>query len=126
MTPLQKVDLLRAACCVAGCDSETTTAERQLIDRLAKAVGVGTASVNAMIARAQSDPEFHRLQFQVMKSDSSQTMAILLEVALADGKLSAAEINVLRGLSENLGVSPAVFDELLSKISAMLPPNAPQ
>lgn len=121
MTPLQKVDLLRAACCVAGCDSETTAAERQLIDRLAKDIGVGAASVNAMIARAQTDPEFHRLQFQVMKKDPSQTMAILLEVAMADGKLTNAEINVLRGLSSNLEVTPAVFDELLSKIAAMLP-----
>ncbi len=123
MTPLQKVDLLRAACCVAGCDSETTSAERQLIDRLAKDIGVGGASVNAMIARAQTDPEFHRLQFQVMKKDPSQTMAILLEVAMADGKLSNAEIDVLRGLSSNLEVAPAVFDELLSKITAMLPPT---
>ncbi len=123
MTPLQKVDLLRAACCVAGCDSETTAAERQLIDRLAKDIGVGAASVNAMIARAQTDPEFHRLQFQVMKKDPSQTMAILLEVAMADGKLTNAEINVLRGLSSNLEVAPAVFDELLSKIAALLPPT---
>ena len=123
MTPLQKVDLLRAACCVAGCDAETTAAERQLIDRLAKDIGVGAASVNAMIARAQNDPEFHRLQFQVMKKDPSQTMAILLEVAMADGKLTNAEINVLRGLSSNLEVAPAVFDELLSKITALLPPT---
>lgn len=120
MTPEQKVDVLRAACCVAGIDTDTTVRERTLIDKLAKDVGCGSASVEAMIARAQSDSEFHRQQFTVLKADPQETIATLIEVAMADGGISESEITVLREIAESLEVPADVFDQLIAKVSSML------
>lgn len=126
MTPEQKVDVLRAACCVAGIDANTTDQERTLIDKLAKDVGCGSASVEAMIARAQSDSEFHRQQFTVLKADPQETIAILIEVAMADGGISEPEIIVLREIAESLDVPAEVFDQLISKVSSMLDNQNPK
>jgi tellurite resistance protein len=120
MTPEQKVDLLRAACCVAGIDGETSPKEQQLIDKLAKNVGCGSASVTAMVARSQQDPEFYRDQFKVLKEDPQQAMAVLLEVAMADGALQESEKSVLVGLANNLNVPSEIVDKLVSEVSGIL------
>ncbi len=120
MTPDQRVDLLRAACCVAGADGKTTENEAALISKLAKSEGVGTASVNAMIERAQRDPDFCREQFRVLKADPKENMAILIEVAMADGKLTEAEINSLLALAENLEIRRGTFDQLITQVTKML------
>ena len=120
MTPMQKVDILRAACCVAGIDGQTTDAEKAVINKLASDAGVGRASVEAMIDRGSTDPEFCKEQFCILKEDPQESMAALLEVAMADGTLSDAEAQVLRSLAEQLSIPPDVFDQLISKVSKML------
>lgn len=120
MTPMQKVDVLRAACCVAGIDGQPNPAEQAVIQKLAGEVGVGKASLDAMIARGASDPDFHEEQFRVLKADPQDSLAALLEVAMADGTISAEETDVLRALSQNLGISNELFEELISQVSKML------
>lgn len=120
MTPMQKVDILRAACCVAGQDGEINAAERVVIDKLANEVGVGKASLEAMVARGVRDPNFHKEQFRVLKSDPQETMAALLEVAMADGEINPGEKQVLQALSEKLDVSPELFEQLMVNVSKML------
>ena len=120
MTPMQKVDVLRAACCVAGIDGQTNEAERKVIDKLAAEVGVGQASLQAMVERGATDPSFHEEQFRVLKADPQQAMAALLEVAMADGKITQNEAEVLRALSEKLNVPEDVFDQLLASVSKMM------
>ncbi|MEL7499684.1 MAG: hypothetical protein AAFN77_18920 [Planctomycetota bacterium] len=119
MTPMEKVDLLRAACCVAGIDGNTGDPEFAIINRLASEVGVGQASVQAMIERGVEDPTFHQEQFRVLKADPQQSMAVLLEVALADGKITDGETGVLRALSQKLNVPGNVFDQLLANVKGM-------
>ena len=116
MTPMQKVDLLRAACCIAGIDGDLEGPERDIINRLASDVGVGKASLDAMIARGKRDPEFHKEQFRVLKADPQHSMAVLLEVALADGRVSDRESVVLESLSQRLEVPPDVFQQLMSNV----------
>ena len=58
MTPMQRVDVLRAACCVACSDGAIADQELGLVSRLAKEVGVGQASLTAMIERSMKDPKF--------------------------------------------------------------------
>ena len=119
MTPMEKVDLLRAACCVAGIDGQLGEHERAILDRLAGDVGVGLASLEAMIDRGKRDPEFHKEQFRVLKVDPQQSMATLLQVALADGQISTGETSVLKALSEKLDVPDEVFDQLIQKAQEM-------
>ena len=65
MTPTQRVEILRACCCIAGADGETTPDELAQIKQLAEAEGVGEASLNAMIERAEKDPDFFKQQFKI-------------------------------------------------------------
>lgn len=124
MTPMAKVDILRAACCVAGIDGEVTDAERTVLNKLAEEVGVGSASLEAMIARGVSDPNFHQEQFRVLKVDPQTSMAALLEVAMADGAFREEEQRVLKALSLKIGVSDEVYDQLISQVTTMLKGNS--
>ena len=73
-----------------------------------------------MIARAQSDSEFHKQQFTVLKADPQETIAILIEVAMADGGISDSEIIVLKEIAKSLEIPADVFDQLMTQVSSML------
>lgn len=113
MTPAEKVELLRACCCVAGADQLTGEKELPLLQKLAVEIGVGKASLEAMISRGESDSEFHRQQFKILKADPAKTMATLIEVALADDILLDSERTVLKNLADNLNVLGDIFDQLI-------------
>ena len=119
MTPTQKVEVLRACCCVAGANGSSGDQENVIVKRLAGEVGVGRASLNAMIDRAETDPEFYKEQFRVLKGEPQETMVLLLQVAMADGVIEESEIKVLRALATNLEVPTPVFDQLLAKAIAI-------
>jgi tellurite resistance protein len=120
MTPMQKVDVLRAACCVAGIDGKLDEHERAVIDKLAAEVGVGMASLEAMVERGARDPDFHKEQFRVLNADPQESMAALLEVSMADGSISSEEARVLRSLADRLKVPGDVFEQLLANASKMI------
>ena len=84
MLPIQRLDILRAAC--------------------------------AMIERAETDKTFHEEQFKVLEFEPKTTMATLLEVALADGELSASEADVLRILAGRLKIDSGMFEQLLDQV----------
>ena len=117
---MQKVEVLRAACCVAGINGNLSEPEKTLLDKIAKEVGVGEASLNAMIERAQTDHDFHKDQFQILKENPQQCLATVLEVAMADGDISENEKTVLHSLAANLEVPSEVLDQLMSKVSDLL------
>lgn len=107
-----KVEILRASCCVAGANGDSSEAEKVVLQRLAREIGVGYASLNAMMERAETDPEFHEQQFAILKGEPKHTMAILFEVAMSDGSISEEEVAVLRKLAQNLNVPADVFEQL--------------
>lgn len=115
MSAMIKVEILRAACCVAGADGNLNDAEWGLLNRLAKETGVGQASLDAMVSRACRDQEFCNEQFRVLKADPKEAMAILLEVAMADGKIDETEAQILQVFANKLGVRTEVFELLLVK-----------
>ena len=116
MTPTQRIDLLRAACCVANADGDAGEPEMALVGKLIKEVGVGRASVQAMMDRAKIDPAFCEDQFKILKSEPAEAMLFLLQVAMADGKLTDEEVRVLKTLANNLEVPDDVFDKMISQV----------
>lgn len=120
MTPTEQVELLRAACCVAGIDKVASEAELSVIKKLAKATGVGKASLQAMLDRATTDEDFYKEQFRVLKANPTQSMSFLLQVAMADGKLTEGEIHVLEKLSQSLQVPAEDLERLISEVNEML------
>ena len=119
MIPMQRVDVLRAACCVAGIDGMPNESEKAVIDKLAAEVGVGKASLDAMIDRSATDPDFHQEQFRVLNADPQGSMAALLEVSMADGSISDEEVSVLRSLAEKLSVPGDVFEQIMASARKM-------
>ena len=95
-----------------GADGDCDAAERAVLQRLADEVGVGAASLTAMIERAESDPGFYKQQFRMLSCDPPYTMAVLLEAAMADGDVGDSELQMMKELSHTLGVPEAVFDQL--------------
>ncbi len=122
MTPTQRVEILRASCCIAGADGETTDDEMQHLLKLANAVGVGDASLSAMIARSESDLEFYKQQFQILKAEPIECLQVLVDVSIANGTIKEPEFEVLKGLAVQLEIDDQVFrktvTEALTKIQS--------
>ena len=117
ITPTQRVEIVRASCCIAGADGETTPDEMELIKNLAKAVGVGKASLDAMIERAESDPDFYKLQFNILNADPLDCLDVLLQVTLANGAVKESEFEVLKGLANQLKISEEDFKSRVDAVT---------
>lgn len=115
MSVMHKVEILRAACCVAGIDGDTTDRERSMLAKLADQIGVGEASLQAMIDRAEGDSGFCDEQFILLKTQPDKTMRILLQVALADHELTDDECGVLQQFAERLGLAADRFQRVLEQ-----------
>ena len=114
MSAMQDVEILRAACCVAGLDEQITDSERGMLKRLANHAGVGAVSLEAMIDRAVSDPDFYQEQFEMVRTDPDATMKALFCVAVADRELTTDERVILHHFAAKLGMAPERFDQLLA------------
>ncbi len=113
---MRQVEVLRAACCIAGADGETTEPERRILDQLAQQAGVGEASLAAMIERSETEKDFYDEQFRVLKADPKKTLQLLFKVAIADRRLKKAECQGLKRLARRLDVPDEKFDRWLSHV----------
>lgn len=109
---MTRVELLRAACCVAGADGEAGAVERLVLERLARDAGLNEATMEELIKRAESDTEFYATQFRKVTTDPYATMEFLFAVALADCELKTSELGVLYKMAHRLGVSDEEFAKL--------------
>ena len=115
---MKQVELLRAACCVAGADGEVSDRERQFLERIAGKAGVGGASLAAMIECAEQDENYYKSQFRIVSGDPRRTLEILFKVAAKDGRLTQSEVQMLKRLSKPLGMAPQDFDTWLKEKTA--------
>lgn len=123
MSLMAQVEMVRAACCVASLDGEICGKESKLIAKLADRVGIGGASLKAMIDRARKDPHFYEQQFRTLKGDAKTTMKTLFAVAIVDGKLTQEERIILHHFAEKLGLPDDQFNRILEAAETMI--NAP-
>ena len=114
MPVINEVEILRAACCMAGLDGVVVEEEMALLRQLAQKAGVGRVSLQAMIDRAKTDHDFYQEQFRFVTADPASTMATIFGVAVADGELSSDQRVVLQVFSQRLGLSQEKFDKLLA------------
>ncbi len=110
---LREVELLRAACCIAGLDGDVDATEHPHLRKLADNAGVGAASLRAMVNRAVEDRDFYKEQFAIITMDAEESMKALFEVALADGVISTEQRVILHYFSDKLGMGAERFDEIL-------------
>jgi tellurite resistance protein len=111
--PMSDVEVLRAACCVAGLDGKVTAEEQSLLQKLADKAGVGEVSLRAMTERAKGDHNFYQEQFRILHAEPNETMRTLLGVAVVDGSLSPDERVILQFFAERLGLQTPEYERLL-------------
>lgn len=108
------VELLRAACCVAGLDGEVTEPEEQILRTLKEKAGVGEASFQAMLDRARSDPEYHEDVLDIIRPNAQRVVEFLAQIAAADGEVSTNERDVIVTLGERLGLERDHVQQVLT------------
>lgn len=115
---MSQVDVLRAACCIAGIDEHIDDHEQRMLRKLAEHVGVGAASLDAMMHRARTEPSYYQDQFSLMCEDVDRAMKVLFSVAVANAELGDAERIMLQHFAATLGMSDERFDQLVSSAEA--------
>ncbi len=113
-------EIVRAACAVAGLDERICKHERPMLQRIAKAAGVGTVCLNAMLQRAENDPDFFEEMFNTLRTDPETTVRQLLRVAAVDGEIARNERIVLSHLAQKLGMAEQRFAALLDEAEQRL------
>ena len=113
MAGFDKLEILRAACCIAGLDRASDERELALLRALAKRAGVGAVSLDAMIESAREDPGAFDSHLEVLTTDADATMRTLFRVAIADGRLGTEERVVLQFFADRLGMEQTRFDQIL-------------
>jgi tellurite resistance protein len=111
---MHDLEILRAACCVAGRDGSVSDSEEPLIRQLADRAGVGDVSLKAMIERAEQDPDFYREHFEILKTEPERTVRFLAAVAAADGKVTAEQRAVVGHFASKLGMTDEELDRILA------------
>ena len=91
----QERELFEAVLAIAGADGRITRSERGLLESLAERVGVGRASLAAMIDRATREPRFKSDRSLHKVSDPLKAMELLVAAARIDGEISEEERQLL-------------------------------
>ena len=113
--PTTRVEVLRAACCIAGLDREICDKERPLLEALAFDAGVGKASLQAMLSRAREDPDFYQEQFFIAREDPEPGVRKMIEVAAATGEITLEQRVILQHFAQKLGMEDKRFNELIDE-----------
>jgi hypothetical protein len=102
-------ELFKAVLAVAGIDGKVTRAEQGLLGGLAERVGVGAASLNAMMAAAAREPDLKSKLFSRSMREPVRAMELLVAAARIDGEISEEERQLLLHVAETLKLPPEAF-----------------
>jgi tellurite resistance protein len=114
MSHMEDVELLKAAMSLAIADGQVTRGEWGIIERLAARAGVGRVSLDAMLARAESDPTAKDELFTSVRAKGPRALKLLVATARLDGEISPEERELLVEIAGRLDITGAQFDEVYS------------
>jgi len=112
MDDLEKLELVKAALAVAAADGEIRRSEMGVVMGLAARVGLGQASLDAMLASAERGDS---LAYDiVMRSEKSARTALELLVAEAriDGEITEKERGLIAWIGTRLGIKGDAFQSV--------------
>ena len=108
----EQIELLKATLVLAAADGEIRHSERGLYERLARRIGVGRASIDAMIDQARDTHEALEEICGTAIADPQRAFKLLVAAARLDGEISEEEREVLVLMMPKLKLSPDKFTEL--------------
>jgi uncharacterized membrane protein YebE (DUF533 family) len=112
---MKELELLRAACCVAGADGSVSDREREVIQRMATRVGVGAASLRAMLDMATHDERFRADQLELIHHEPERAFEMLYKMARLEAEVPEAERDLLTRFGRKLGLSVESMNEVIRR-----------
>ncbi len=112
MGTMADLELLRAALAVAMADGELRRSEKGVIQGLARRVGVGQASFDAMLEAAATDDSIADNILIRSKEKAGSAFELLVAQARIDGEISVEERDVLVRIASALSISGDEFQTL--------------
>jgi tellurite resistance protein len=112
MSAAEDVGLLKAALAVAMADGELMRSEKGVVQGLARRIGVGRASFEAMLAAAEEDDSVADNILMRSKVKACTAFELLVAQARIDGEISAEERSLLVRIATSLGITGDEFAQL--------------
>ena len=109
MTYREKSELFRALLAVAGIDGKFTRAEQGLLHGLAERVGIGAASLDAMMERAVREPDLKVSLCSRTLRQPAKALEMLVAAARIDGEIIEDERQLLLHVAETMKLPPEAF-----------------
>ena len=105
MQGIEQLELLRAALAVAVADGEIRRSEMGVVEGLAVRVGVGRASLDAMLEAARQDNSIADNILIRSKDRARTALELLVAQARIDGQISRQERDVIVRVATSLGIT---------------------
>ncbi len=112
---MERVEILKAACCIAGADGEISERELATLKKMASDVGVGTASLEAMMDLALTDPKFRDAQLRLIHKDPAGSFETLYRITRVDPEVPSTERDLLMLFGKKLGLETAEMNEIIRR-----------
>jgi len=109
---MEDLELLRAALSLALADGDLRRSERGVIEGLARRVGVGRVSFDAMLAEAESNKSIPDNILIHNPAKAAQAFEVLVAQARLDGEISSHEREVLVRIAAALRIAADDFTNL--------------
>ena len=111
----EQVEVLRAAIVLAVVDGVVSPSERGLLTSMAGRVGVGRASLDAMIDRAIEDPGTRNELFQRSTAAPETTLELLVAAARLNAEITESEREVLVLFMNKLAIPVDHFSDIYER-----------
>ncbi len=112
MATMEDVELLKAAIAVAVADGKIRRSEKGVLQGLAKRVGVGSMSFDAMVEAAErGEPLGANIMIRSWEK-AQQALELLVAEARIDGEISKEERDVLVRIAVTLGITGSDFSRI--------------
>ncbi|MBN1346050.1 MAG: hypothetical protein JXQ73_25405 [Phycisphaerae bacterium] len=115
MAAHEDLELLNAALALAMVDGDFSSAEKGIIQGLAARAGVGQVSLQAMMDRAQRDPDMHKDLHIRSGGKARKIMEFLVAQARIDGEITNEERDMLVKICLQLGIDTDEFGQIYAQ-----------
>jgi tellurite resistance protein len=108
---MEDIELLKAALAVAAADRQLRRSEMGVVEGLAKRIGLGQVSYEAMVEAAQTDDSFADNILIQSKPKARQALELLVGLARIDGIICDEERELIVRIATSLGITGDEFEQ---------------